>query len=454
MSSPGRRGVSRETTLLAATIAVSIAVLLVLSQFRFPATSAEGRDVTAVQPLARLAARAAFDDLSLAVRELSARVEGSLLVVRLTGGGATVEPGRSAAPGGPRLVPALRVRDDAAVVALTDGTVIDGIVGVPGAAVTVARDPIRGLAVVRVPSSSAPVLSIREGVQPLATPGYVVVSEASLAGASLRPVFVGRSDSLGDPRWDTPLFTMGRGAAGDVGAPVFLLDGRLAGVLTSTEGEPTLIPAQVVLTAVDQMLRGGLTTQGDIGVAAQPVDHVLARVTGIRAGAAVAAVRSEGPAAGVLSPGDVITAVNGQPVRTPDALRLRVSRAAPGTTLSLTVARNRGFVTVPVAVRERPSPPGTTSDGGSGTSPASAERLLGVTFRAVPGSGSEVIRVQPGSAADAAGLVAGDLVVSVGPSRTPSPGDISKAFDAAPTGGAVFLSVEREGQPRLVALQR
>ena len=57
----------------------------------------------------------------------------------------------------------------------------------------------------------------------------------------MRPVFVGRSDSIGDPRWDTPLLTMGRGAAADIGAPVFTLDGRLAGLLTSTDGEPALV---------------------------------------------------------------------------------------------------------------------------------------------------------------------------------------------------------------------
>ncbi len=452
MSSPGRTGVSRETRLLAATIVVSIAVLLVLSQFRYPATSAEGRDVAAAQPLARLAARAAFDDLSLAVRELAARVDGSLLVVRVLGSGSGVDD--PAPPGtGVRLLPALRVRDDAAVVAVSEGMTIDGIVGVPGRPTTVARDPVRGLAVVRVPSTSAPVLSIREGVQPLPSPGYVVGAEASMAGAARRPVFVGRSDSLGDPRWDTPLFTMGRGAAGDIGAPVFLLDGRLAGVLTATDGEPTLVPAQIVLATVDQLLRGGMPAPGDIGVATQAVDQVLAGLTGVRTGAAVAAVRSEGPAAGVLAPGDVITAVNGQPVRTPEALRLRVSRTAPGTTLSLTVARDRAFATLPVTVRERPAASDATgSEGGSAA--GSDDRPLGLTLRAVPGRGSEVIRVQPGSAADAAGLRVGDVLMSVGSSRTPSPGDVSKAYDALSPDGAVFLSVERDGQPRLVALQR
>ena len=451
MSSTGRTGVSRETRLLAATIAVSIVVLLVLSQFRFPDVAGSVREGTAAQPLARLAARAAFDDLSLAVRELSGRVDGSLLVIRVRPAAGAAAPGQPA-PSGLRMVPALRVRDDAALVALAEDASIDGIVGVPGPTVTIARDSGRGLALVRVPSTAAPVISIREGVQPLTTPGYVAVAEASRAGTSLRPIFVGRSDGVGDPRWDTPLLTIGRGAAGDVGAPVFMLDGRLAGLLTSAEGEPALVPAQVVLSIVDQLLRGSVPPPGDIGIATQALDPALAEVTGVGAGAVVASVHPDGAATEALAPGDVVTAVNGQPVRSPDALRLRVTRTAPGTTLALTVRREGAFVTVPVTVRERaaqkPSGPGGSA------APDPADRTLGLTLRAVAGRGSEVVRVQAGTAAESAGLRAGDLVVGLGRTRAPAPADITAAFSALAAGRTLFVSIEREGQPRLVALQR
>ncbi len=449
-SSPGRPRVSRETRLLAATIAVSVVVLLVLAQFRFPATSAVGRDVAVAQPLARLAARAAFDDLSLAVRELSTRVDGSLLVVRVTPRSSDADGSRPSS--GPRLVPALRVRDDAAVVALPEGATIDGIVGMPGPAATLARDPVRGLSLVRVPQSSAPVLGVREGTQPLIAPGYVVVAEASPAGTSLRPVFIGRSDSVSDLRWDSPLLTIGRGVAGDVGAPVFLLDGRLAGLVTTTDGEPSLIPAQLVLAVVDGLLRSGAQPQGDIGVATQAVDAALAAATGVRSGAAIAAVAAEGPSARVLVPGDVVTAVGGQPVRTPEGLWQRVLRSAPGSTLSLTVRRNGEFATVPVVVRARQE--GGAAPTAGGASAASADLPLGLTLRAVAGTGSEVVRVQDGSAGASAGVHVGDVIVSLGASRAPSPGDVTEAFGDVARGGSLFLSVLRDGEPRLVALRR
>lgn len=447
MTSPGGSGPSRETRLLVVTIGVSLVVLLVLSRFRFPETPPASRDAASVQPLARLAARAAFDDLSLAVRELSGRINPSLLVVR------TSLP--ALAPGEPRhsrLVPALRVRDDAAVVLIDEPAEVEGVIGVTGAATILARDPIRGITLVKVPAAQAAVLSIREGLQPLTAPGYVAVTEASAAGAALRPVFVGRSDGIGDPRWDAPLMTIGRQVTGDAGAPVFTLDGRLAGVLTGTDDAPALVPAEVVLSTVDRLLRTGLPTPGDIGVAVQAVDATIGAATGVTSGAAVAAVSANGPAAGKLAPGDVITAVNGQLIRSVEALRQRVARAAPGSTLTLTIRREGAFLTRPLTVGTRPAPTGASS-GASAASAAAADRPLGLTLRAAP-DGADVVRVQAESAAADAGLRAGDRIVSLGATRAPSPADVATAFTALAPARSLFLSVERDGQPRLVALRR
>ena len=68
MASSGATSFSRETRLLAATIGISIVVLVVLSRFRFPNVAADVRDAASAQPLARLAARAAFDALPLLQR--------------------------------------------------------------------------------------------------------------------------------------------------------------------------------------------------------------------------------------------------------------------------------------------------------------------------------------------------------------------------------------------------
>lgn len=440
MAAPGGFGTSRETRLLAVTIGVSLVVLLVLSRFRFPDTAADARDGTSAQPLARLAARAAFDDLSLAIRELAGRVDGALVTLRV------------AVPGGDdwRQVPALRVRDDVAMALLPDGWNIESIPGVPGPVTVLARDSVREVTLVRVPTSKAPVLAVREGQQPLSAPGYVVVAEADAGGPSLRPHFIGRSDGLGDPRWDGPLLSLGRSAGGNQGAPVFSLDGRLVGLVTMAGREPAVVPATVLLAAVDPLLRGTSAPQGDLGIVAQSVDPHLAAATGAQAGAAVVTVRADGPAAGRLVPGDVVTAVGGQPLRFAAALSQRVARSAPGTALALTVRRDGGLISVPVTVGVRPPVPQSPVRGAADTS----SRPLGLTMRAAEGRGSEIVRVLEDSAGADGGLVPGDVVIAMGRTQAPTPAAVTRAFESLPQGGALLLSVEADGQARLVAVPR
>jgi serine protease Do len=75
-------------------------------------------------------------------------------------------------------------------------------------------------------------------------------------------------------------------------------------------------------------------------------------------------------------------------------------------------------------------------------------------MRVVDGRGSEVVRVQPDGAASAAGLQEGDVVIAAGRQRAPTGDQIAAAYAALTRGGAVFLSIERGGRPRLVSLTR
>lgn len=443
-------GMSRETRLLAATIAVSVLVLFVLGRFRFPEAAEIRSDPVQTQPLARLAARAAFDDLSALIGQLHGRVGPSLVVLRVSMP-PTPDAGDVGVPRPPRFLPALRIRDDTALVMLPRGARVEGAVGAPGAVSIAGLDPVRDLALVRIPAEPAQVLTIREGAAPLSTPGYLAVAEATRGGAALRPLFLGRSDVQPDPRWDATLMTLSRSAAGDVGSPAFTLDGRLAGIVALAEGEPVLIPAELVMASADQMFRGQVVTSGDIGISVQPLDARTARATRAQAGAVVASVDVDGPSHDRLWVGDVITAVNGQPMHSADSLRLRVSRAAANTQLSLTVQRGGSYQTIPVVVRAHPAP--SMTEVGPETM-ATTSSDLGATLRALGGTGSEVVRVRSADAAALAGLRAGDIVTTAGRVRAPSPAQIAQAWEALAEGDVLFLGVERNGQPLVVVLER
>jgi PDZ domain-containing protein len=80
---------------------------------------------------------------------------------------------------------------------------------------------------------------------------------------------------------------------------------------------------------------------------------VLATPTGIL----VTGVAGDGPAAGELEPGDVIVQVDGARVRTPDALRARITRRKPGDEVRFVVRRGDERVELTVGTIPNPIAP-------------------------------------------------------------------------------------------------
>jgi S1-C subfamily serine protease len=75
-------------------------------------------------------------------------------------------------------------------------------------------------------------------------------------------------------------------------------------------------------------------------------------------------------------------------------------------------------------------------------------------MRRVARVGTEVTRVVLGSAAETAGITAGDLVTAIGNTRAPTPAQISSAFERLESGELLIVAVDRDGTHRVLALQR
>src|SRR5206468_964490 len=137
---------------------------------------------------------------------------------------------------------------------------------------------------------------------------------------------------------------------GNSGGALVNTNGELIGInsqiLSTTGGNIGIgfaIPSNMAKTVMAQLSKGGKVHRGQLGVAIQPMTSDIAAKLGMKElrVVLVSGVTPASPAerAG-LRTGDVITAINGQPINDSNELRNRVASTAPGTDVTLTVIRN------------------------------------------------------------------------------------------------------------------
>jgi S1-C subfamily serine protease len=135
---------------------------------------------------------------------------------------------------------------------------------------------------------------------------------------------------------------------------------------------------------------------------------------------------------------DIIESVGAQPVGSLEEWRAHAGRLGVGETIVLGVRRRGEIEQVEVTAVAPPAPP--------------PRETLGVTLRSRPGEGAEVIAVEAGSVAEAAGILAGDLITSLAGGDPPSPQQIIGTFRELPPGEAVLAAVSRGEEHLVVAL--
>jgi hypothetical protein len=420
-----RRG--RETRLLLATIAISVAVLVLLARFRFPEEAGRPESEPVQAPLERLAARATYDELATIMADLERRLLPRLLVVE-------VQPDRATGA----YAVAARVTPDRAVTLLAWHETLSG-----RHPPILARDNARDLAVLSVPDAPDAVVTLPPAVlRP--GPRYVAIVEATARGPVLRPVYVGRTDMFQDPRTTSPLLSLAAlQHALPRGAAVFSLAGNFLGLAVDGGTSATVVPGDILRAAADSA-RQVEETRGDLGFTVEPLTRSLMRATGAERGVVVNYVHPRGPAIETMEMGDVVTAIDGTPVTTPAGFQQVVQSRTPGSEATLDVLRLGKPLTLPIIVRDTtgvPLPPPGPDD-------------PGFVLRAIPDLGAEVVSVRAGGRAARAGLQAGDVVIKVDGRTAPTPAALLAAFRQTPGGSALLLVVQRGADHRVLALER
>jgi len=203
--------------------------------------------------------------------------------------------------------------------------------------------------------------------------------------------------------------------------------------------------------------------RGWLGVGIQPLTPELARSFEAPGtlGALVTRVHEDTPAeeAG-LRAGDIVTAVDGRQIADNRALSEAIAALDPGAETELTLWRDGAERKLTVELAERPErealagarlPVSPRERGGFGLRLEDLSRAetkaLGIT------GGARVGEVLPGSPAAEAGLVAGDLILSIGSADVDSAEEGLELLRAAE--GRVRLLVQtQDGSPRWIVLER
>jgi len=257
---------------------------------------------------------------------------------------------------------------------------------------------------------------------------------------------------------------------GNSGGPLFNTRGEVIGINTAinaaAQGIGFAIPVDMVKKLLPGLYGSGKITRSWMGVQIQQVTAELAKSFGLDRprGALVAAVVPNGPAAaGGIQPGDVVTRFDGAPLQRDADLAWLASTAGVGKTVDIEVMRDGAAQTVKVKLEALPSDPDDASRPDQDVRGQERTVPLGLrigpvdpAWRARAGveGGVGILRVEPGSAAQRAGLQRGDVVLQIDGREVREPRALGQALDALKPGQVTRLWVQRGDGRRFIALAK
>jgi S1-C subfamily serine protease len=257
---------------------------------------------------------------------------------------------------------------------------------------------------------------------------------------------------------------------GNSGGPLVDMNARMIGINSAiysksggSVGIGFAIPVNTVKTVVAAAKSGGKVVKRPwLGASLQHVSRDIADTLGLDrpSGALVADLVEDSPAAdGGIKRGDIITAIDGQPIDDPEGLGYRFGTKPLGGSASFTVIRGGKKLVAPVRLAAAPEKPPRDPVKIKGNSPFSGATVINLSpavaeefsieMATLP-AGAVVADIEDGSTAADVSLQKGDVVIQVNDTKINTTRDLEKATDggrrrlwkiAISRGGQVISSV-------------
>ena len=241
---------------------------------------------------------------------------------------------------------------------------------------------------------------------------------------------------------------------GNSGGPLFNMEGKVVGINTAIvaqgQGIGFAIPISMAKTILPDLKAKGKVTRGWLGVSVQDISEDIAKSMKIKdkSGALISDVFKGDPAdkAGLKS-GDIVTEINGKPVKDTHELLMMIAGFRIGETIKIKIVRDGQEKVLPITIAERTEKSEMASAQQSGEAfgmtvqeitPEIAQHL-GLTIK----KGLIVVDVQEGTVAEDVGIQPQDIILQVNKVKVTTMKEYQKEIAKAGEKGSLLLLIKR-----------
>jgi serine protease Do len=251
---------------------------------------------------------------------------------------------------------------------------------------------------------------------------------------------------------------------GNSGGPLINMNGQVIGVNTAIytqsagyQGIGFAMPSNTVIQVYNDLIGPQhKVVRGSIGISfQQDLPAAVGRVYGFKSGVLVSSVAKGGPAeqAGIKV-GDIITSVDGKPIKDGDDLVNTITERRPGSTAKIGYLRNGQQQSATVTIQDRTKTVGSLTgqnnppnENGPGEEEAGPDKL-GITAVNLPQQltsrgvhGVLIQAVKPGSFADEIGLSQGAVINEINKTPINNKSDYTAAISSLKSGQDIVVSI-------------